>query len=124
MSLEWRIARRYLTSKRRSGVISVIGLIAIGGVFVGVAALVIVMSVMGGLQRDLREKILTNTPHLLIQRYNSEPLEDYVRRRHAHLQLYGAKNAEIFRIVQHELAGRVVAAPRLTERQLRRIVYG
>ena len=59
--------------------ISVIGLIAIGGVFVGVAALVIVMSVMGGLQRDLREKILTNTPHLLIQRYNSEPLEDYPR---------------------------------------------
>jgi len=46
---------------------------------VGVAALVIVMSVMGGLQRDLREKILTNTPHLLIQRYNSEPLEDYRR---------------------------------------------
>lgn len=79
MSLEWRIARRYLTSKRKAGVISVIGLIAIGGVFVGVAALVIVMSVMGGLQRDLREKILTNTPHLLIQRYNSEPLEDYGR---------------------------------------------
>ncbi len=77
MSLEWQIALRYLASKRRSGVISVIGLIAIGGVFVGVAALVIVMSVMNGLQRDLREKILTNTPHLVIQKYNSEPLEDY-----------------------------------------------
>lgn len=77
MSLEWRIAIRYLTSKRRSGVISVIGLIAIGGVFVGVAALVIVMSVMSGLQEDLREKILTNTPHLMIQKYNSEPIEDY-----------------------------------------------
>jgi len=77
MSLEWRIALRYLGSKRRRGIISVIGLIAIGGVFVGVAALVIVMSVMNGLQEDLREKILTNTPHLLIQKYNSEPIEEY-----------------------------------------------
>jgi lipoprotein-releasing system permease protein len=77
VSLEWQIALRYLTSKRRSGVISVIGLIAIGGVFVGVAALVIVMSVMSGLQRDLRDKILTNTPHLIVQKYNSEPLTEY-----------------------------------------------
>jgi lipoprotein-releasing system permease protein len=77
MTLEWQIALRYLTSKRRRGFISVIGLIAIGGVFVGVAALVIVMSVMSGLQRDLRDKILTNTPHLLVQKYNSQPIEDY-----------------------------------------------
>ena len=71
MNLEWKIALRYLGSKRRRGLISVIGLIAIGGVFVGVAALVIVMSVMNGLQEDLREKILTNTPHIVIQQYNS-----------------------------------------------------
>ena len=77
MSVEWRIALRYLTSKRRSGVVSVIGLIAMGGVFVGVAALVIVMSVMSGLQRDLREKILTNTAHLIVQKYNSEPMSEY-----------------------------------------------
>jgi lipoprotein-releasing system permease protein len=77
VTLEWQIAIRYLTSKRRRGVISVIGLIAIGGVFVGVGALVIVMSVMSGLQRDLRDKILTNTPHLLIQKYNSQPIADY-----------------------------------------------
>ena len=77
MTLEWQIALRYLTSKRRRGVISVIGLIAIGGVFVGVAALVIVMSVMSGLQRDLRDKILTNTPHLVVQKYNSQPIEEY-----------------------------------------------
>ncbi|MDX1622780.1 MAG: ABC transporter permease [Gemmatimonadota bacterium] len=79
MSLETRIALRYLMSKRRSGVISVIGLIAIGGVFVGVAALVIVMSVMNGLQEDLRSKILTNTPHLMIQKYNNQPIEGYRR---------------------------------------------
>jgi hypothetical protein len=56
--------------------------------------------------------------------FYAEPVEDYVRRRHAHLKTYGAKNAEIFARIAEELADRVVAAPRLSERQLRRIVYG
>jgi hypothetical protein len=56
--------------------------------------------------------------------YLAEPVEDYVRRRHAELKTYGAKNTEIFERIAAELSGRVVAAPELTERQLRRIVYG
>jgi len=54
----------------------------------------------------------------------AEPVEDYVRRRHAELRTFGAKNPQIFAQIAEELAGRVVAAPDLTERQLRRIVYG
>jgi hypothetical protein len=53
-----------------------------------------------------------------------EPVEDYVRRRHAHHQLYGRRNPEIFALIAGELADRLVAAPALSERQLRRIVYG
>jgi hypothetical protein len=53
-----------------------------------------------------------------------EPVEDFVRRRHAHHHLYGRRNQEIFALIASELAGRVVAAPELTERQLRRMVYG
>ena len=53
-----------------------------------------------------------------------EPVEEYVRRRHAHYQTYGKKNPEIFALIGAELAERLVAAPSLTERQLRRIVYG
>ncbi len=56
--------------------------------------------------------------------YHAEPVEDLVRRRHAHLKTYGCKNPEIFARIADELAGRVVAAPALSERQLRRIVYG
>ena len=56
--------------------------------------------------------------------WHSEPVEDIVRRRHAHHQLYGRRNAEIFALIATELAHRVVAAPVLSERQLRRIVYG
>jgi hypothetical protein len=56
--------------------------------------------------------------------FHAEPVEDFVRRRHAQLKTYGAKNAEIFARIAEELADRVVAAPELTERQLRRLVYG
>ncbi|CAN5589996.1 hypothetical protein BH11ACT8_BH11ACT8_35460 [soil metagenome] len=56
--------------------------------------------------------------------FHAESVEAYVRRRHAELQLIGAKNPEIFQQVAAELAERVVAAPGLSERQLRRIVYG
>ncbi|HET6667927.1 MAG TPA: hypothetical protein VFG98_11675 [Intrasporangium sp.] len=56
--------------------------------------------------------------------FHAEPVEEFVRRRHAQLKTYGARNPEIFARIADELTGRVVAAPRLTERQLRRVVYG
>ncbi|GGU22387.1 hypothetical protein GCM10007979_21390 [Nocardioides albus] len=56
--------------------------------------------------------------------YFDEPVEAYVRRRHAQLKTYGAKNDAIFALLAEELRSRVVAAPRLTERQLRRLIYG
>ena len=59
----------------------------------------------------------------VLARYR-EPVKDYVRRRHAHHQLYGKRNPEIFALIADELADRAVAAPTMSERQLRRIVYG
>ena len=56
--------------------------------------------------------------------FHREAVEDYVRRRHTELKTYGAKNAEIFAALAAEVTGRLVAAPALSERQLRRIVYG
>lgn len=53
-----------------------------------------------------------------------EPVELYVRRRHAHLHMHGKKNDEIFTLIAVELGDRLVAAPDLSVRQLRRIVYG
>ncbi len=55
--------------------------------------------------------------------FAAEPVEDYVRRRHTELKTYGARNPEIFARIASELADRVVAAPRLTERQIRRLIY-
>lgn len=56
--------------------------------------------------------------------FHDEPVEEWVRRRHAELKTYGARNAEIFARLQQELRGHVVAAPELSERQLRRMIYG
>ena len=56
--------------------------------------------------------------------FHAESVEEFVRRRHAQLRTYGGKNDEIFARIAQELAGRVVAAPLLSERQLRRIIYG
>ncbi len=71
-SLEMTIAMRYLRARRGSRLLSFISLIAIGGVVVGVSALVVVMAVMNGLQRDLREKILIGSPDLRLLTFGSE----------------------------------------------------
>lgn len=65
-ALQWRIARRYLSSRRGRGFLSLITLIAIGGVAVGVMALIVVIGVMSGLQVDLREKILGANAHGIV----------------------------------------------------------
>ncbi|MFF3667980.1 hypothetical protein [Microtetraspora malaysiensis] len=56
--------------------------------------------------------------------YFGEPVDEYVRRRHGELQSKGFSNDKIFPRISAELSGRRVAAPELSLRQLRRIVYG
>ena len=67
--LELGIALRYLRSRRSSRLLSLITVIAVGGVTVGVMALVVVLGVMNGLQADLRDKILVANPHLRVLTY-------------------------------------------------------
>jgi lipoprotein-releasing system permease protein len=64
--LELSIAWRYLRSRRGSKLLSLISLIAIGGVVIGVAALIVIIGVMDGLQTDLREKILIGSPDVRV----------------------------------------------------------
>src|SRR2546425_8684263 len=68
-SLEARIALRYIRSRRSSRLLSLITVIAVGGVTVGVTALVLVLGAMNGLQADLRDKILVANPHLRVLTY-------------------------------------------------------
>lgn len=78
MNLSWFIARRYLAARRKGRLLSLITWIALGGVTVGVTALIVVIAVMTGLQADLREKILGTTPHVLVlQRGSSLRMSDW-----------------------------------------------
>jgi len=70
--LELQIASRYLRSRRGSKLLSLISIIAIGGVLVGVSALIIIIGVMNGLQHDLREKILVGSPDIRVLTYGED----------------------------------------------------
>ena len=70
--LELSIAWRYLRSRRGSRLLSLISAIAIGGVVVGVSALIVIIGVMNGLQSDLRDKILIGTPDIQVLTYGED----------------------------------------------------
>lgn len=56
--------------------------------------------------------------------YFAEPVEAVIRRRHRELAATGLANAAIYDRIAAELAARPVAAPSLTSRQIRRVIYG
>ena len=56
--------------------------------------------------------------------YFSETVEEFVQRRHAELQRTQRKNDEIWPVIADELRQRRFPAPSLSDRQLRRLVYG
>ena len=63
---ELLIGLRYTRAKRRNHFISFISLISVLGIALGVAALIIVLSVMNGFQKEIRARILGITPHLQV----------------------------------------------------------
>ncbi|MGI9626847.1 MAG: ABC transporter permease [Longimicrobiales bacterium] len=76
--LGWFLARRYLSSRQGGRMLSFITWIALGGVIVGVTALIVVIAVMTGMQNELREKILGSNPHVMVlQSGPSLRLESY-----------------------------------------------
>jgi lipoprotein-releasing system permease protein len=73
---ERMVAWRYLRSKRKETVISVIAGFSFVGIMLGVATLIIVMAVMNGFRAELLSRILGINGHLIVQPIDS-PLEDY-----------------------------------------------
>lgn len=67
MNFEWWIALRYLRAKKDK-FLSVINIVAVGGIAIGVCALIIVIAVMSGFDHDLREKIVGANAHVLIEK--------------------------------------------------------
>ena len=71
-SVEKLIALRNLRPKKKEGFLKVISTFSFIGIMLGVAILIIVMSVMNGFRTDLTNKILGFNPHLIIKPYNNE----------------------------------------------------
>ncbi|MET0599178.1 MAG: lipoprotein-releasing ABC transporter permease subunit [Mesorhizobium sp.] len=75
-AFERMVAWRYLRSKRKETVISVIASISFVGIMLGVATLIIVMAVMNGFREELLTRILGINGHLVMQPVDT-PLDDY-----------------------------------------------
>jgi lipoprotein-releasing system permease protein len=63
---EWLIGTRYLRSTHRRGFVSFVALMSVCGLMLGVATLIVVLSVMNGFERELRNRILAVTAHATI----------------------------------------------------------
>lgn len=77
MSYEFFISRRYMRAKRKQVFVSIITFISIFGIFLGVAALIIVLAVMNGFEEDLRSKILGIRSHIEVTADMSGPMKNY-----------------------------------------------
>lgn len=74
---EWALSLRYLKAKRRQIFISLITWISVGGVAVGVMALIVVLAVMSGFEETLKTKILGTNAHVVVLQLGSPRLEHY-----------------------------------------------
>ncbi len=95
--LNWFIARHYLRAGRGRGLLSLITWIALGGITLGVAALITVIAVMTGMQGELRSKILESTPHLYVLEYSTSlHLQDFQTVVDSILEVEGVSGAAPF----------------------------
>jgi lipoprotein-releasing system permease protein len=72
------IGGRYVRSKSRNGFVSLISTISIGGIAIAVAVLIIVLSVVNGFERELRERVLAMSAHATIEDQQGR-LQDWER---------------------------------------------
>ena len=77
MKFEFFIAKRYLKRGRKSSFISIISLVSVLGISIGVAALIIALSLINGFQSDIRSKILSSTAHIMVSDIIGDGMEGY-----------------------------------------------
>jgi len=77
LPFEWALSLRYLKAKRQQLFISLITWISVGGVAVGVMALIVVLAVMSGFEDLLKHKIVGTNAHVVVLQLDSHRLQDY-----------------------------------------------
>ncbi|HLB01383.1 MAG TPA: ABC transporter permease [Bacteroidota bacterium] len=76
MNVSWFIARRFFRTSRRSPFLSFISTIAIAGVCLGTAALIIALSILDGFEKEIKDKVISFTSHIQVSGYGNKPLDD------------------------------------------------
>ena len=92
-SYEYFVGLRYTRAKRRNHFISFISMTSMAGIALGVAALIVVLSVMNGFQKELRTRILGVASHVQIQGFDVAGLADWpavAEQARKHPQVIGA----------------------------------
>jgi lipoprotein-releasing system permease protein len=77
MRFELFIAARYLRAKRRQAVVGVITAISVIGVAAGVASLIIALAITNGMRRDLQDRLVGSTAHVLLMRVSGDGIRDW-----------------------------------------------
>ncbi|MFP4520543.1 MAG: FtsX-like permease family protein [Fibrobacterota bacterium] len=77
MKFEFFIARRYFSARRKVGFISAITYVSVGGVTLGVAALIIALSIMNGFEDEVRSRIVGTNAHFKVLKYHNGIIKDY-----------------------------------------------
>src|ERR1019366_180126 len=77
MRFELFIAMRYLRAKRRQAVVGVITVISVIGVAAGVASLIIALAITNGMRRDMQEKLVGSTAHVMLMRTAGDGIRDW-----------------------------------------------
>lgn len=88
MGFSWWMAFRYLNAKKDK-FLSVINFVAVAGIAIGVAALIIVIGVMSGFDHELREKIVGANAHVVVERESG--LKNYQKINDEMAQVPGVK---------------------------------
>jgi lipoprotein-releasing system permease protein len=77
MRFELWVAARYLRARRRQAVVGLVTLISVTGVAAGVAALIVALSITGGMQRDIRDRLLGSSAHVTLMRVKNDGIRDW-----------------------------------------------
>ncbi len=124
---EWMVAFRYLRSRRREGFISVITWFSLLGIALGVATLIIVMSVMNGFREELLSRILGINGHLSVygQTHNLtgfDPLAERLRKVQGVVKVIPLIEGQVMATARGVATGAVVRGIRAADLNKREIV--
>jgi len=77
MRLEPYIAMRFLRARQKNKFVSLVAIFAVGGIMIGVAALIVSLSAMNGFENEVRSRIIGTTSHINVHSLRADHIQDW-----------------------------------------------